>query len=91
VLNIGEYTLHKWGEAQTARYIDELEVCCQTLADNPALGRLCDDVRPGLRHHEHGRHVVFYRQEPKASWFRAFFINACSPKDIILDEQDDEP
>ncbi len=27
----------------------------------------------------------------KASWFRAFFINACSPKDIILDEQDDEP
>jgi len=65
LLNIGEYTLHKWGEAQTARYIDELEVCCQTLADNPALGRLCDDVRPGLRRHEHGKHVVFYRQEPE--------------------------
>ena len=65
MLNIGEYTLHKWGEAQTARYIDELEVCCQTLADNPALGRLCDDVRPGLRRHEHGKHVVFYRQEPE--------------------------
>ena len=64
-MNIGEYTLHKWGEAQTARYIDELEVCCQTLADNPALGRLCDDVRPGLRRHEHGKHVVFYRQEPE--------------------------
>ena len=63
LLTIGEYTLRKWGKAQAIRYIDELEVCCQTLADNPASGRLCDDVRPGLHRHEHGRHVVFYRQE----------------------------
>jgi toxin ParE1/3/4 len=61
-MSIGHYTFHKWGKAQAARYIGELEVCCQTLADNPALGRLCDDVRPSLRRHEHGRHVVFYRQ-----------------------------
>jgi toxin ParE1/3/4 len=32
------------------------------LADNPALGRVSDDVRPGLRRMEHGRHVVFYRE-----------------------------
>jgi toxin ParE1/3/4 len=63
LLSIGHYTLHKWGKAQAARYIGELEVCCQTLADNPALGRPCDEVRPGLRRHEHGKHVVFYRQE----------------------------
>ena len=30
------------------RYIDDLEACCRMLADNPALGRVCDDVRPGL-------------------------------------------
>jgi hypothetical protein len=29
---------------------------------NPALGRACDYIRPGLRRMEHGRHVVFYRQ-----------------------------
>jgi toxin ParE1/3/4 len=63
LLSIGDYTLHKWGKAQAARYIGELEVCCQTLADNPALGRLCDHVRPGLHRHEHGTHVLFYRQE----------------------------
>jgi toxin ParE1/3/4 len=63
LLTIGDYSLHKWGKAQTVRYIGELEVCCQTLADNPALGRLCDHVRPGLHRHEHGRHVVFYRPE----------------------------
>jgi toxin ParE1/3/4 len=63
LLRIGEYTLRKWGEAQAARYIGDLEDCCQMLADNPNLGRRCDDIRPGLRRHEHGKHVLFFRQE----------------------------
>jgi toxin ParE1/3/4 len=62
-MSIGDYTLRTWGRAQAVRYLGELEVCCQRLADNPALGRPCDDVRLGLRRLEHGRHVVFYRQE----------------------------
>jgi len=62
LLSIGDYTLRKWGKAQAAIDLVELEVSCQMLADNPASGRLCDDVRPGLRRHEHGRHVVFYRE-----------------------------
>ncbi len=63
LLSIGEYTLRNWGKAQTARYLGELEVFCQTLADNPSLGRPCDIVRPGLRRLEHGKHVIFYRQD----------------------------
>jgi toxin ParE1/3/4 len=63
LLSIGEYTLRTWGKAQAARYIGELEICCQTMADNPGLGRPCDDVRPGLRRLEHRKHVIFYRQE----------------------------
>ncbi len=63
LLGIGEYTLRTWGKAQTARYLADLETFCQALADNPALGRTCDDIRPGLRRLEHGKHVVFYRQE----------------------------
>jgi len=64
LLSIGKYTLRTWGHPQTFRYLRGLEVFCQTLADNPALGRACDDVRPGLRRMEQGKHVVFYRQEP---------------------------
>ena len=63
LLSIGEYTLRKWGETQTARYLRELEECCQMLARNPALGRRCEHIRPGLRRFEHGKHVLFYRQE----------------------------
>lgn len=63
LLKIGTYALRRWGEDQVVRYLDDLEACCQMLADNPALGRPSDEIRPGLRRMECGRHVVFYRQE----------------------------
>ena len=63
LLSIGAYTLRTWGEDQAIRYIDDLEACCQMLADNPTLGRACDEVRPGLRRMECGQHVVFYRED----------------------------
>jgi toxin ParE1/3/4 len=62
LMAIGTYTIRIWGEDQCARYLDGLEACCKMRADNPALGRSCDDVRPGLRRMEHGSHVVFYRE-----------------------------
>ena len=62
LLAIGAHSLRTWGEEQAVRYIDGLEACCRMLADNPELGRACDDIRPGLRRMEHGRRVVFYRQ-----------------------------
>ncbi len=61
---IARYTLERWGEDQTIRYIDDLEACCKQLADAPELGRPCEDIRPGLRRIEHGRHFSFYRLEP---------------------------
>jgi plasmid stabilization system protein ParE len=36
-MDIGAYTLGARGEDQTISYIDDLERCCQQLADNPAL------------------------------------------------------
>ena len=61
LLSIARYTASTWGDAQAARYLDDLEACCRMLADNIAMGRSCDEVRPGLRRMEHGKHVVFYR------------------------------
>ena len=45
-MNIGAYTLRTWGEAQAIRYLDGLETCCRQLADNPELGRACDQSGP---------------------------------------------
>ena len=91
LLSIGDYTLRTWGRAQAVRYLGELEVCCQTLADNPALGRLCDEVRPGLRRLEHGKHVVFYRQERGGILVSRILHQRMLPELHSTDDLDDEP
>lgn len=65
---IGVYTVERWGMKQAIAYLEALEACCQTLADNPGIGRACDDVRPGLNRFEHASHVVFYRLESGGIW-----------------------
>ena len=91
LLSIGDYTLHTWGKIQAARYIGELEVCCQMLADNPALGRACDEVRLGLHRHEHGRHVVFYRQRRGGILISRILHQRMLPGRHAIDDQDEEP
>ena len=63
LLAIGTHTVETWGINQAEHYLSELEVCCQQLADGPSLGRSCDEISEGLQRFEHGRHVIFYRQE----------------------------
>jgi toxin ParE1/3/4 len=91
LLEIGRYTLRTWGKAQTARYLGSLESCCQTLADNPALGRPCDDVRPGLRRMEHGKHVVFYRQGRGGILISRILHQHMLPDRHLSDESSEEP
>jgi toxin ParE1/3/4 len=40
-----------------------LENCFSLIAANPRMGRLSPTVRPGVRRHEHGSHVILYREE----------------------------
>jgi len=91
LLSIGDYTLRTWGKAQAASYLGELEVCCQTLSDNPVLGRLCDEVRPGLRRLKHGKHVVFYRQERGGILISRILHQRMLPELHSIEDQDDEP
>ena len=91
LLSIAGYTLHTWGEAQAYRYVGELETCCQMLADNPGLGRSCDDVRPGLRRMEHGKHVVFYRvQQPGGILVVRILHQRILPERQAIDDQGNE-
>jgi toxin ParE1/3/4 len=58
---IGRYTVQNWGRDQADRYIDEFRTLLGTLAQNPNLGRSCEEIREGYRRMEHRSHVVFYR------------------------------
>ena len=61
LVSIGRYTRKRWGEAQCAKYLGELNARFAALAEKPDSGRPCDDIRVGYRWYQHGRHVVFYR------------------------------
>ena len=64
---IASYTARTWGAAQVDVYLGMIEKCCVNLGANPLLGRGCDEVRPGLRRMEAGRHVAFYRLRGKGT------------------------
>jgi toxin ParE1/3/4 len=89
LLDIGRDTLRTWGEEQTVRYIDDLEACCQMLAENLMLGRACDHIRPGLRRMERGRHVVFYRQDARGILVSRILHQRVLPERQSIDNEDD--
>jgi toxin ParE1/3/4 len=60
MLDIAEYSLRQWGEAQAARYLAQLAGCCRRVADYPLIGCACPWILPGLRRIEQGSHVVFF-------------------------------
>ena len=91
LFNIGIYTSRTWGEAQTDHYIRQLENCCQLIADNPALGRPCDEIRPGLRRIEEGKHVLFYREDPGGILISRILHQRMLPENQSIDDEDDTP
>ena len=89
LLEIGSYTLKHWGAAQAALYLDDLERCCQQLADSPTLGRSCEYIRPGLQRMERGRHVIFYRQQHSAILVSRILHNRMLPEKHLVDDSED--
>jgi len=89
LLGIGDHTSRTWGEAQTVRYLDALEACCQMLADNPTLGRSCDGVRGGLRRMESEQHVVFYREQPEGILVCRILHRRMLAERHVMDDEDD--
>lgn len=87
LLSIGVYTLRTWGEAQTIRYIDELEDYCWHLADNPTSGRSCDHIRPGLYRMEADKHVISSGASLRTLWFLAFWHEQMLPERHAFDDE----
>ncbi len=58
---IWNYTFDTWSENQADKYYAFLLNCCQTIADNPSLGRKYNKVLKELLGYKAGRHIIFYR------------------------------
>jgi len=62
LVEIWNYTTDRWGVEQARRYAEILRGAMD--ANNPQLGRACDQVRPGYRKYAAGSHLLFYRLTP---------------------------
>ena len=58
---IARFTQKRWGKVQRNTYLRSLDGCFHQLSDNPAMGRSCDEIKPGYYKFPTGSHVVFYR------------------------------
>jgi toxin ParE1/3/4 len=58
--DIWTYSAERWGFEQADHYLDAIEAAMNLLADNPMLGRSCDEVLPSFRRKTSGSHVIFY-------------------------------
>jgi len=65
IATILEYSYRNFGLNQALKYKSGLEDCFQLLADNPDIGRECNDIRSGYFRHEHESHIIFYTQRAK--------------------------
>jgi toxin ParE1/3/4 len=61
LIEIYQFTAKEWGFLQAENYIRDLHQTFLTLAENNRIGRDCGHVRPLLRAHTVGSHVIFYK------------------------------
>ncbi len=62
LFDLYDYIANEAGSARARGYLDRLEASCLRLADFPAMGRVADDLGPGLRLHPVDRRaIIVYR------------------------------
>ena len=58
---IWDYTCQRWSDGQALTYVREIQRAIELVADNPLIGRSCEEVRPGYRRHAVGSHTLYSR------------------------------
>ncbi|TXZ06207.1 type II toxin-antitoxin system RelE/ParE family toxin [Vibrio mimicus] len=63
LLKIKNYTIENFAEAQWLKYKSTLLSGFQTLADNPGLGKSCEDIYQNGFYFPVGKHMAYYTKE----------------------------
>ena len=60
--DIALFTERRWGRKQRNVYIRQFDAAFGRLAENPELGKTCDEIRPSYRKFPQASHVIFYQK-----------------------------
>jgi toxin ParE1/3/4 len=86
LIEIADYTVDMWGVSQAERYLGGLDDCFRRLVDAPQLGRACDQIRPGYRRVEQGKHVVIYRADSEGIFICRVLHQSMLPERQLFEE-----
>lgn len=65
--DIALFTQKRWGITQRNIYLKQFDAAFWLLANNPEIGKACDEIRQHYRKFPQGSHVIFYRQNGSQS------------------------
>lgn len=61
IADIWSDTVEHWGVPRAERYVRQIAASIELVAENPAIARACDEIRPGYRKFPSGSHMLFIR------------------------------
>ena len=64
---IALFTEKTWGREQRNLYIKQLDEAFHMLADNPLVGKACDEIKTGYKKFPQGSHIIFYKAGSQTS------------------------
>jgi toxin ParE1/3/4 len=59
---IWNYSVHHWGTDRAKLYMRDIRKVIEAVADDPARGYPCEEIRAGYFKISAGSHIVFYRR-----------------------------
>jgi toxin ParE1/3/4 len=83
LISIYRTSIEQFGAAQARRYRRQIEETMDLLASRPLMGRTAEHLGAGLRRHEHGSHVIFYRPTDYGVLIVAFLHARQVPKLLV--------
>ncbi|MEE2000784.1 type II toxin-antitoxin system RelE/ParE family toxin [Alkalimonas sp. MEB108] len=60
--DVALFTQRRWGKDQRNIYLKQFDDSFWLLAENPDIGKSCDEILPGYRKFPQGSHLIFYKQ-----------------------------
>jgi toxin ParE1/3/4 len=62
LVEIWDYTVQRWSEAQAEKYYRFILSTCADLAQNPHFGKSYEGVVPAVFGYKCGSHIIFFRE-----------------------------
>lgn len=67
LIGIARHTEITWGRDQRRAYLKQLDEAFHAVAENPDLGRSCNEIRQGYFKYRRDSHVIFYRLDVEST------------------------